>query len=117
MKEPTDIIWREEPYSDRGLEGTNWRDIGRYPAGGTAEAVGLKIDFQDGPPATNGFGRNGATLDEVVNVALQRVAFINEHTKAATPDYREALDHLKLAREALARCPWERRMRMKEAPP
>lgn len=57
------------------MQAENFRDAEGRPAGGHVEAVGLRIDWQNGPLAVDGERRepNGAFVETVIAAAKQRI--------------------------------------------
>lgn len=51
------------------------------PSGGTSQARGVQINWQNGPLATSDGGRkepNGAFVEEVIQIAIDRINFYND---------------------------------------
>lgn len=66
-----------------GLSVSNRCDINGNPAGGWADSVGLRIDWQDGPLG-QGAGRhapNGAFVEVAIQAVLARLNFFQEAAK------------------------------------
>ena len=55
----------------------NLNDADGNPAGGTVEAIGLKIDWQNGPLSIDGERQepSGAFVETVIAAALQRIKY------------------------------------------
>lgn len=62
------------------IEAINNLDAEGRPAGGYVEAIGLRIDWQDGPlgRGEDRIEPNGAFVETVIAAALQRIEFYNE---------------------------------------
>lgn len=76
----------------------NWLDENGNPAGGVAEGLGIKIEFQKGPLGRGAerIEPNGAFVEGVIQVAIQRI----EHYQSTKFNCREnaiALTHLETA--------------------
>ena len=69
-------------------------DHGR-PAGGKSESKWLRVDWQDGPIGK--YGRNGAVIEDLVNLAIARLEFYQDSDFASTEN-REAINALARAR-------------------
>lgn len=50
------------------------------PSGGTSQARGVQIDWQNGPLAVDGVRKepNGAFVEEVIQIAVDRINFYND---------------------------------------
>ena len=61
------------------MEAENRTDAEGRPAGGSVRAVGLSIDWQDGPlgRGTERIEPNGAFVETVIAAAIQRIAHYN----------------------------------------
>jgi hypothetical protein len=84
------------------IDATNNDDANGNPAGGTVQATGLQIDWQNGP-----LGRgderlepNGAFVETVIAAALQRIQYY-QAGKFACEENAEAIFHLEQALGAL----------------
>lgn len=79
-------------------------DENKNPAGGLSEAVGIKVQWQNGPLKKNGVQTepNGAFVETVLNIAKDRILFY-QGSRFACADNAEALEHITKAIEALNR--------------
>lgn len=86
------------------MEVRNSVDEEGNPAGGFIKAIGLNINWQDGPLGRGEKRKepNGCFVETVVNAAISRIEFY-QRSKFACADNAEALEHLKAAVECLQR--------------
>lgn len=73
------------------------------PAGGHSEALGIHIDWQDGPlknPDGTAREPSGAFVEGVIQAAIGRLEFYQQG-RFACPENKLALDHLNEALKAL----------------
>lgn len=85
------------------------KDENGNPAGGSTEALGLRIEWQKGPILEAG-GRNGAFVEEVIEAAIGRIEFY-QASKFHSLANAAALGHLRAAAEVLAERTRERQDR------
>jgi len=70
------------------------------PLGGSAEGIGLKIEWQAGPIGQDGSGINGAFVEDVLEACIGRLKFYQDsryscdYNARAMEKIREALDAL-----------------------
>lgn len=84
------------------FEAQNLRTKEGAPDGGRAWGTGLVINWQRGPLLVDGERRtpNGAFVETVIRVALQRLEFYQDSTFACDEN-AEAIAHLKSAIQAI----------------
>ncbi len=94
-----------EHASARQLAHEHEVDDAGQPAGGKAVGVGLSIEWQNGPRGQGAtrFQPNGATVKDVIDVALSRLEFFQtvNDGQYACAENAEAIEHLRAARKAL----------------
>ena len=123
-KDPEPAVKPESPSADRGDEQygvyikvglpeasatcLNLRDDAGNPAGGSANAIGLVLKWQDGPlnrePNEDGQTEepNGTFCETVVDVVINRLRFY-QGSAFSCPENDEALEHLEAALDAMER--------------
>ena len=76
-------------------------DLGR-PAGGVSTAIGVNVQWQDGPLRVDGVERprNGAFVEEVIAIAADRLEYYQE-SQFCCIENAVALGHLRAALEIL----------------
>lgn len=81
---------------------TNFDDADGNPAGGWANAEGIRIVWQDGPLSVGGERRdpNGAFVETVIAIAKSRLEYY-QTSKFASDYNSRAIRHLEAALEAL----------------
>jgi hypothetical protein len=81
-------------------------DEAGQPAGGKSVGVGLTVEWQNGPRlrGSTRFEPDGATVEDVISVAISRLQFFQtvNDGQYACAENAKAIDHLRLANQALA---------------
>jgi len=82
----------------------HWNDDNGNPAGGVSTGKGFTISWQNGPLGRGVDRRepNGAFVEDVIQAVIGRIQFY-QASRFNSADNAEALDHLRLAAEALDR--------------
>jgi len=76
------------------IRGNHWVDKDGIPGGGVCAGFGVCIIWQNGPISVN--GRNGASVEDVLFAAMDRLEFFQD-TKFASVPVAQALMQLKKA--------------------
>lgn len=81
-----------------------WSDAAGNPAGGVSSGRGFTISWQNGPLGRDGDRKepNGAFVEDVIQAVIRRIEFYQD-SKFNCDSNTQALDHLRLAAEALDR--------------
>lgn len=91
---------------EQPFENTNITDADGKPAGGHAEATGIRIAWQDGPLGRVGSEQrvepNGAFVETVIAIARSRILYYQD-AGFACDENAEAIGHLEDALGALNR--------------
>jgi hypothetical protein len=91
---------------------SNFNDADGNPAGGVVDAVGIKIEFQNGPLGRGNDRKepNGAFVEGVIQAAIQRIEYY-QASKFKCRENAIALTHLETALLWLQKRTWDREQR------